>query len=371
MIYREFGQTGLQMSAIGFGGMRFRQNEGVEACAKVVRAAYEKGINFFDTAPGYGLSEEIFGAAFKRMNKERSRRPFYVSTKSMRTNSGEIRRQLEASLKMMNLDYLDFYHVWYVLSLDEYKERKRIGVLKTFERLKDEGLIKHISISTHATGEEIAKILSDYSFDSVLLGYSAMNFAYRQQGLDAAVKQKCGVAVMNPLGGGLIPENPDKFSFLKTKKDETVVEAAVRFLLNDKRINIVLVGFSDIAQIDEAINAADGFEPLKDKDIARITEGVDESFNRLCTGCRYCDVCPQKIDVPKIMDAYNHLILGKSDRVFLERLQMHWGYELDKDFLSQCTQCAKCQEKCTQKLPVCKRIAAVRTEVQKLISKKS
>ena len=371
MIYHKFGKTDLQTSAIGFGGMRFRQNEGIEACAEVVKAAYERGINFFDTAPGYGLSEEIFGAAFKQMNKQRSKRPFYVSTKSLRINSRDIRSQLETSLKRMNVDYLDFYHVWYVLSLDEYKERKRSGVLKTFERLKDEGLIKHISISTHATGDEIEKILSDYPFDSVLLGYSAMNFAYRQQGLDAAVKQNCAVAVMNPLGGGLIAENPDKFSFLKTKKEETVVEAAIRFLLNDKRINIVLAGFSTISQIDEAIKAADGFEPLKEKDIKRITEGIDQTFNKLCTGCRYCDVCPQKIDVPKIMDAYNHLMLGKSDRVFLERLQMHWGYEIDKDFLSECTACAKCQDKCTQKLPVCKQIAAVRSAVQKLLSKKT
>jgi len=61
MIYKKFGKTGLQTSAIGFGGMRFNQSDGIEACASVVKAAYERGINFFDTAPGYGKSEEIFG----------------------------------------------------------------------------------------------------------------------------------------------------------------------------------------------------------------------------------------------------------------------------------------------------------------------
>ena len=305
------------------------------------------------------------------MNKERTKKPFYVSTKTMRTDAGEIRRQLETSLSRMNLDYIDFYHIWYVLSLDEYKERKTKGVLKTFERLIDEGLIKHISISTHATGEEIETILSDYPFDSVLLGYSAMNFAYRQQGIEAAAKRNCPVVVMNPLGGGLIPQNPDKFSFLKTRSDETVAQAAVRFLLNDNRITIALVGFSSIKEIDEAVKAADDFKPISNENIDRIRQGVDETFNRLCTGCRYCDICPQKIDVPKIMDAYNHLVLGKSGSVFLERLQMHWGYELDKDFLSACSACAKCQDKCTQKLPVCKCIAAVRSAVLKLLAKKS
>lgn len=370
MIYRNFGQTQLLTSAIGFGGMRFNQSD-MQACALLVEVAYKKGINFFDTAPGYGKSEEIFGLAFKQMNKERTKKPFYVSTKSLKTDAGEIRRQLETSLNRMNLDYIDFYHVWYVLSLDEYEERKQGGVLKTFEHLKDEGLIKHISISTHATGEEIEKILSDYPFDSVLMGYSAMNFAYRQQGLEAAAKQNCAVAVMNPLGGGLIPQNPDKFSFLKTRPDESVVEAAIRFLLNDNRITIALIGCSSIEQVDEAVKAVDGFKPISSENISKIREGIDETFDRICTGCRYCDVCPQKIDVPKIMDAYNHLMLGKNNRVFLERLQMHWGYELDKDFLSQCTACAKCQDKCTQKLPICKRIADVRSEVQKLLREES
>jgi predicted aldo/keto reductase-like oxidoreductase len=286
----------------------------------------------------------------------------------------------------MNLDYIDFYHVWCVMSLEEYGQRKLKGVLKTFERLKDRGLIRHISISTHARGAEIEKILADYPFESVLLGYSAMNFAYRQQGLDAAAKQNCAVAVMNPLGGGLIPKNPNLFSFLKTRRDETVAEAALRFLLNDRRITVVLVGFSNLQQIDEAVSAVDGFRPIATQTIQKIRAGLSESFNQLCTACGYCDDCPQKINVPGLMDAYNHLILGGSaarPHALLRKakqwgaggqdligcLQFNWGYDLDDDFLSECTQCGCCEKKCTQNLPICERLQIIRSEVGKFLHK--
>jgi len=201
MIYRTYGSTGIKVSAIGFGGMRFDEKN-LDSCAALVKAAYDADINYFDTAPGYGESEKIFGAAFKQMKKSRSHRPFCVSTKSMKAEPQQVRKDLETSLKRMNLDYIDFYHFWYVLSFDEYHRRKANGVLKEFERLKNEGLIRHICVSTHMTGPDIGKMLRDYPFEGVLLGYSVMNFAYREAALVTAAKLNLGVVVMNPLGGG-------------------------------------------------------------------------------------------------------------------------------------------------------------------------
>ena len=177
MIYHIYGKTGIKVSAIGFGGMRFANQDDVDGCAGLVKAAYDKGISYFDTAPGYGKSEDLFGVAIKEMSKTRGNRPFYIATKTMRTEPAEVRRELESSLKRMNLDYVDFYHVWCILSHEAYLERKTNGVLKEFERLKQDGLIKHICVSTHMTGSDIGKMLADYPFEGTLLGYSAMNFA--------------------------------------------------------------------------------------------------------------------------------------------------------------------------------------------------
>jgi predicted aldo/keto reductase-like oxidoreductase len=370
MIYRTYGSTGIEVSAIGFGGMRFKDVSDVDGCASLVRAAYEQGINYFDTAPGYEKSEELFGVAFKQMNKTRSVKPFYVSTKSSKAGAGQVRRDLETSLKRMNLDYIDFYHLWCVLSLDDYKRRKTGGAVAEFERLKAEGLIRHICVSTHMTGPDISRMLDDYPFEGVLLGYSAMNFAYREAGLDAAARLNRGVVIMNPLGGGIIPQHPERFGFVKTRPDETVVEAALRFLLNDRRITIVLVGLSSRGQLTEAISAVDGYRPIPKKQIQKIRAGLNKSFNELCTSCRYCDSCPQGIAVPELMDAYNHYVLVNSTEM-LNRLRFNWDFGLENTGLDKCTECGLCEEACTQKLPIRRRMKFMHAEVQKFLTEQT
>lgn len=58
MIYNEYGKTGLKVLAIGMGGMRFANQDNHEVCALLVKAAYDSGINYFDSVPGYGKSEK-------------------------------------------------------------------------------------------------------------------------------------------------------------------------------------------------------------------------------------------------------------------------------------------------------------------------
>ena len=80
MIYKQYGKTGMQVSAVGFGGMRFDLTRSKEENAELLHYASSLGINYFDTAPDYcdEQSEDIFGIAFKDMPA-----PFYVSTKAM------------------------------------------------------------------------------------------------------------------------------------------------------------------------------------------------------------------------------------------------------------------------------------------------
>ena len=103
MIHCTYGTTGIEVSKLGFGGMRFAEWDNPEKCAELVKAAYDKGITYFDTAPSYGdgKSEEHFGLAFKEMLKTRAEKPFYVATKSQEPTADAIRRDLEESLRRM------------------------------------------------------------------------------------------------------------------------------------------------------------------------------------------------------------------------------------------------------------------------------
>jgi predicted aldo/keto reductase-like oxidoreductase len=370
MIYKTYGQTGIALSAIGFGGMRFRDQEDVDQCATLVKAAYDADINYFDTAIGYGKSEELFGVAFKEMLKTRDKKPFYVSTKTGQHEPDGVRRDLETSLKRMGLEHLDFYHVWCVMSLDDYRDRKAKRAIREFEKLKEEGLVKHVVVSTHMTGDDIGTMLDDYAFEGMLVGYSAMNFSYREKGIEAAARLGRGVVVMNPLGGGIIPGNPHRFSFVRTREDEDVVEAALRFLINDPRITVALVGLSDEKQLADAISAVEGYQPIAASRIAEVRDKLKTSYNELCTGCQYCNSCPEGIPVPRMMDSYNHWMLNDGEEHAINRLRWHWGIQPDSTLFGACVECGQCESLCTQKLPIIARLkeldkAATRAREQK------
>jgi predicted aldo/keto reductase-like oxidoreductase len=179
--------------------------------------------------------------------------------------------------------------------------------------------------------------------------------------VQAASELNRGVVVMNPLGGGNIPKHPEKFEFLKTQKDETVVEAALRFIINDPRITAALVGFSDEKQLDEAIKAVNGFKEISVEKIEHMRDSVKAAFDMLCTGCQYCDHCPQGIPIPKLMDAYNFYMLnGNKPQDILNRLNWHWDISAENEYLRKCNECGKCELLCTQKLDIRKKLKAIK-----------
>jgi len=360
MIYRNFGTTGIRVSAIGFGGMRFQKIDEPDACVSMMLKAHGYGINYFDTAPGYfsGKSEERFGLGFREMARRSGRESFIASTKSNKAEPAEVRKDIEESLQRMGLDYVDVFHVWWVVKPGWYYDRKAKGALREFTRLKEEGLVRHIALSSHMSGDEVDGVLADYPFDSVLLGYSAMNAAFRDAALDSAARRGKAVVAMNPLGGGIIPENAGRFEFLRTQEGESVVEAAIRYLLNDGRITVVLVGFGNEAHIDESARAVEGFQPIPAARIAEMRRQLAGGFDNMCTGCGYCMPCPVGLHVPKLMQSYNAYLFKNSPASLTGA--MKYGYGVLDAPLADCTRCGLCADRCTQRLPIPDRIAEMR-----------
>jgi len=190
MIYSEYGRTGARVSAVGFGGMRFDKSKSHEENAELLLYAREKGINYFDTAPEYcnDTSEDIFGIALRQMAD--SRDSYYVSTKGMPTSlptAEKARRAVEKSIKRLNVDKIDFYHVWCVRSVGQYElAMKKGGQYEELLRCREEGLIGNIVISTHLPGPQIEDIIRRNEFEGVLLGVNILNFPYRWQSIRAA-----------------------------------------------------------------------------------------------------------------------------------------------------------------------------------------
>ncbi len=357
MIYRSY--RGRKTAALGFGGMRFEFPEDIDKSAQTVLRAFEKGLTYFDTAPGYcgDKSEIIMGTAIKEMKK--TGRPFTISTKSQKKNGKELRAQLEESLRRLNVDCIDYYNCWYVLTMEDWESRKTGGAVNAILRARDEGLIRHAVFSTHLQGSDIRKVIDEGSFEGVTLGYSAVNFPFRQEGIAAADEQNMGVVVMNPLGGGIIPQNPDFFDFLKARPEQSILEAALHFLLSDERITVSLVGFRNDEDVDSAVAAVDSFVPYSTEDVSAIRRRVEHDLNAMCTSCMYCKGCPVDIQVWAFMETWNHLKLKGGQPSLLNRLKYHWGVSIAD--LDACIACGQCENACTQKLPILKRFEELKT----------
>jgi len=352
MLLRPFGRTGKSVSAIGCGGMRFPEDEGVDACADIAVRANDAGVNYFDTAPLYGRSEEILGRAFRRM-----RNPWYVSTKSLAKDGQTLRQDLETSLRRLGVDRIHFFHIWCVMSMEMFEQRLAGGVIDAARKAMDEGLIEHLCLSTHQPGREIADMVRLGIFEGVTLGYNVLNFPFREHGVRAAAAGGLGVVTMNPLGGGLLPRHRERFRFLDGLGG-SAVDAALRFNLSHPEIACALVGFSSVSQVDDAVRAVDRFRPFTPAELEDLEDRIPDAFDAVCTTCGYCLPCPEDVPIPKLMDAFNLSVLDGETENVLRRMKGHWG--IDPEAADRCTECGECEVRCTQNLPIRERIARIR-----------
>ena len=356
MIYREYGQTGKKVSALGFGGMRFGQIDNHDECVKMMVTAAKGGVTYFDTAPGYfeTKSETVFGKGFAELR--RLKLPYFCASKTFKSTELDVRREIEGQLKRLNIPAIDFYHVWCITSLENWQERKKDNILTVFRKLKDEGLIRHICVSSHLTGDDIEKLLLEGVFEGVLFGYSAYNYKTREAAFRAIRSKKLGAAIMNPLGGGIVVQHPERFKFLK-RYGEGIVQAALSFLWDHVDITTTVVGYQNEDHVKEALAAMDAYKARTANELDFVKGESSASMEGLCTFCSYCDNCPQGIPIPKFMDSYNQKLLSQKPSGVKDRLRWHWNLETKK--AEECTACGQCEKACTQHINIIERMKEI------------
>jgi predicted aldo/keto reductase-like oxidoreductase len=365
MYYKNYGNTDIKVSAVGLGTMRYDDDDikagRLNKCAEIPLYALENGINYWDTAPFYCMdkSEEVTGLALAQVDRSK----VYLSSKvnfgtldTEKPDKNVFRQRLELTLKRLQTDYLDFYHMWCLLSLESW-EKHMEALYSFFEDAKKDGLIKHIVFSSHMQGNDIETVVDSGKFQGMLIGYNALNYRFRQSGIQKAHQSGMGVVVMNPLGGGMIPQNPDAFAYLTKDTDLTVAQAALRFVASHKEITIALAGCTTKAHVDDAVKAVENLTEEPASEIVKKHDAIGVSFNDLCTGCGYCNACPKGIEIPKFMDSYNQKILSDDPGAIMERVKYHWG--IDKKQAETCIACGACEQRCTQHLPIIERLKEI------------
>ena len=163
MIYKKYGSTGLTVSAIGFGGMRFDMNNDEAQHIDLIRYGYEKGINYFDTAPGYcsDKSEIWFGKALSTLPREKvviatKLMPEHIKTKS------EALDRIKRSCDRLQTDHIDLFHAWNFRTMEQYQDCIRPdGLYEAMQEAQAAGMIKHLAFSTHLTGAKASEVIDE------------------------------------------------------------------------------------------------------------------------------------------------------------------------------------------------------------------
>jgi uncharacterized protein len=378
MIYKPFGQTGIRLSALGFGAMRLpMENENRVDDAKAVplmQRAFELGVNYVDTAPYYcgKDSERAVGLALKGWRDK-----VYLSTKNPETNSNgaKWRKNLENSLKKLDTDYIDFYHLWGI-GLDNFRKMEQEGgPIGEAKKALEEGLIKHLCFSFHDKPDNMLPILDSGYFTSVLCQYNLLD-----RGNEAAIahaKEKgLGVIIMGPVGGGRLGAPSDIVRGLIQTEIKSSAEMALRFVLANPNVNIALSGMENVQMLEENVKVASIGGQLTETELEQVKAMLDENkrlMDLYCTGCNYCMPCPQKINIPFLFRLMNyHRVYQLTDyakaeyrktTIPLDERKQPWDKDNGLD-ASHCIECGACEKKCPQKLKIIQQLKETRKALE-------
>jgi len=340
---RRLGRTNAMVSDISLGSGRISRVHGPD----VARAALDRGLNYFDTAPDYSgtESEEVLGEAIQG----RKREDLFLATKFCvadghlpnDTPVPQIVAAVEASLKRLKTDYVDLVHIH---SCDRLERLMAPNVHEAFDRLKESGKARFLGVSTHTPRlEEIADAAIDSGrFDVLMLAYHFGMWPRFGHVLEKAKRKDVGVVAMKTLKGA-------KHTDLAGFRDErsTYAQAAFRWVLSNPNVSCLVVSFWEPAQVDQYL-AASG-TALRPEDVA-----ILEKYDRLVRGdyCQpHCGVClPACPEALPIHDVLRGRMYAKDYGWPEEGERLYAALEKDA---SACLACpAPCAGTCPHGVPI-------------------
>ena len=139
MKYQRFGKTGMQVSHLSLGAIKFGSLSQEEA-TKLIQIAHEGGINYIDTARGYGDSEIRVGTALKELGL---REQFILSSKVIRRGLTEFQEDIETTFRNLQTEYLDILFLHDVSTAPNWNRLQKEGVLTYIQELKASGRVRH------------------------------------------------------------------------------------------------------------------------------------------------------------------------------------------------------------------------------------
>jgi predicted aldo/keto reductase-like oxidoreductase len=365
MLYRKFGQTGFEVSSLGFGCMRFPVIDGdngkinEDEAIKMVRYAIDNGVNYIDTAYPYhkGNSELVVGKALKDGYREKVK----LATKLpvwLAKSYEDFDKYLNEQLEKLQTDHIDFY-LLHSLGNDTWNKIVDLGVLKFLDAALADGRIKYAGFSFHDDLELFKKIVDsyDWSFCQIQYNYMDENFQAGTEGLKYAAAKGLAVVVMEPLRGGKLAQTPPdevQAIFDNAPVKRTPAEWGLSWIWNQPEVSLILSGMSTMEQVQQNVESASKVAPNSLSQEERdVIDEVKDKYNELtkikCTACHYCMPCPAGVSIPYNFSLYNDMSMYNEKEKYFDVYNNKMPEEARANM---CAECGQCEEACPQHLPI-------------------
>lgn len=327
----------------------------------MVDMALENGVNYFDTAWIYhkGQSEVLAGRALSR----HPRNKYNLATKlplwevdSFETAENIFKTQLEKC----RTDYIDFY-LMHNIDQKSFRVMKDLGLYDYFLQKKKEGVVRHLGFSVHDSPSHLKALTDqfDWDFAQIQLNYIDWDTLKAREMYGLLESKNIPVVIMEPLRGGSLaaPDAKTRDIFQKSAPDNSVASWGIRYAASLPGVMTVLSGMSKLDQLEDNLKVMNNFTPLSQEE-RQVLEEAAKAYRAShaipCTSCRYCEDCPQGVDIPTNFAIYNQY----KEMSISDPVAAHLVFENNQKSLlvperaDQCVACGECVSHCPQSINV-------------------
>ena len=312
------GKTGLVLEKNGFGALPIQRISEADA-VYLLRKAYRAGFRFFDTARYYTDSERKIRAAFAGMREK-----IVLASKTMALDAAGFRRDLETSLQELGTDYIDIYQFHNPPFCP--RPGDGTGLYEEMLKAKEEGKIRHISITSHRCKVAEEAVTSGL-YATLQYPFSYLCGEHELRLVSLCREHNVGFIAMKAMAGGLIRNSRASAAYLE-KFPEV----------------LPIWGIQKECELDEFISYISE-PPVLDAELEQIISADRQMLaGDFCRSCGYCLPCPAEIDIPQC--ARMSLLLRRAPaQGFLTEM---WHGKMEK--ITECINCGSCRSRCPYQL---------------------
>lgn len=381
MQYRR-DKYGNEISVLGYGCMRFTQIAGridIKKAEEEILAAFQGGVNYYDTAYIYGGSEAALGEILERNG---IRKQVYIATKLpyyLIQEEASLDKYFEEQLRRLRTDYIDYYLMHMLTDVSTWERLKELGILEWLRDKRESGAIRQVGFSYHGNTDMFCRLVDAYEWDFCQIQYNYMdeNSQAGRRGLQYAYEKGLPVVIMEPLRGGKLvnrlPEAAKKI-FSGYEVRHTPAQWAFKWLWNQPQVTCVLSGMNSLEMVQDNLHTAENtrvgeLTKADEAMLQRVVQAINARMKVGCTGCGYCMPCPRGVDIPGSFAAYNRRYSEGWVAAMKDYFMCTTAMRKDASGASNCIECGKCEQHCPQHIPIRQELRAVKRTLENPVYK--